>query len=350
MLPAGHSRSALGARPIDQPDREGVSVVIVTYHSAPVIEQCLRAVAEGAPDVPMEVIVVDNASADDTIAIARAAAPLARFIEQDRNGGFADGCAAGARVASGRWLLFLNPDTVIAAGAIKALLDCAADRPAAGIVGGRFVHEDGSVDPRSWWGRPSLWSALCFALCLNTLLPGSRVFDPETPRPWSADLKEVRAVPVVSGACMLVQQELWEQLGGFDKQYFLYGEDADFCLRAAKAGCQPVVTARAECRHIGGKSSASGSQKLILLFTGKCTVARGHFPRGTRGIGVRLLLTGVFVRATASRWHSVSPARQQRPTALSEDWRVLWARRREWRRGWTPTDQRLLLSSRSQVE
>jgi N-acetylglucosaminyl-diphospho-decaprenol L-rhamnosyltransferase len=349
MLPTGDSKSAVGALTAEADDREGVSVVIVTYHSAAVISQCLRAVMDAAPDVPMEVIVVDNASGDDTIATAREAAPTARFIEQDSNGGFATGCAVGASAARGRWLLFLNPDTVIAAGAITALLDCAADQPSAGLIGARFVHEDGSIDPRSWWGRPTLWSAVCFALCLNSLLPGNRIFDPETPRPWSAKLGEVRAVPVVSGACMLVKQELWEKLGGFDEQFFLYGEDADFCLRAAKAGCQPITTARAVCRHIGGKSSSS-SQKLILLFTGKCTMARRYFPRGLRSFGVGLLLAGVFVRAAASRWHSVSPDRQQRPTALGEDWRVLWATHREWQRGWTHPGQRRLLSSRRQVE
>ena len=348
MMRAGTAAATTGPS-TGQPDRVGLSVVIVTYRSASVIVQCLRAVQDAAPDIPMEVIVVDNASGDDTIALARTAARTARFIEQDDNGGFAAGCAAGARIARGRWLLFLNPDTVIAADAIKAMLKCAADHPAAGIIGARFVHEDGSIDPRSWWGRPSLWSATCFALGLNTLLPGSRIFDPETPQPWTADLNEVRAVPVVSGACMLVKRDLWQELGGFDQQFFLYGEDADFCLRAARAGCQPLATARAVCRHIGGQSSSS-PQKLVLLFTGKCTVARRYFRPGLRGFGVFLLLTGVFVRARASRWHSASAIRQQRPIAPSEDWRTLWARRREWRHGWTPAAQRRLLSSRSQVE
>jgi GT2 family glycosyltransferase len=88
ILPAGQSKSPVGALADDQADRESVSVVIVTYHSASVIAQRLRAVADGAPNVPMEVIVVDNASGDHTSAIGRNAAPTALFIEQDRNGGF----------------------------------------------------------------------------------------------------------------------------------------------------------------------------------------------------------------------------------------------------------------------
>ena len=315
---------------------EGLSVVIVTYRSASVIGRCLTALGQATSGTPTEVVIVDNASADDTVAVARNTAPAARIIEQDHNVGFAKGCAAGASAATGHWLLFLNPDTVIAADAIKALFDCAGSHPSAGIIGGRFVHEDGSIDPRSWWGKPSLWSALCFALCLNSLLPSSPIFDSEAPRPWSSSLNDVRPAPVVTGAFMLVKRDLWQKLGGFDPVFFMYGEDADFCLRAAKLGCQTMVTAQAVCHHAGGKSS-SGAQKLILLYTGKCTIVQRHFPRGLRRVGISLLLTGVFVRATASRWHEASSDRQERPTARGEDWRTLWAMRGKWRHGWSPS-------------
>ena len=207
--------------------------------------------------------------------------------------------------------------------------------PGTGIVGGRFVHPDGTTDPRSFWGRPSPWSAACFALGLSSLLPGSRFFDPEAPQQWSADPAQERAVAVVSGAFMLVRRQLWDTLGGFDPVFFLYGEDADFCLRAAAAGCPPMVTARAVCQHTGGRSS-TGAGKLVLLFTGKCTLVRRHFPAGLRSAGVGLLLGGVLLRATVSRvTGTASATRQARPTARGEDWRALWAARDEWRRGWT---------------
>jgi N-acetylglucosaminyl-diphospho-decaprenol L-rhamnosyltransferase len=319
---------AAGGRPA------GLSVVIVTYRNEADIANCLAAVGQAAPGIPAEVIVVDNASGDGTVAAARAV-PGVTVIERPVNGGFAAGCATGAAAASGGWLLFLNPDTVIAPDAIEALLDCAREHPEAGIVGGRFVHPDGTSDPRSCWGKPSVWSALCFALGLNSLFPGSRLFDPEAPPPWSAHPAQPRGVPVVSGAFMLMPRPLWDDLGGFDPVFFLYGEDADLCLRAAAAGCRPMVTARAVCQHVGGRSSTSAA-KLVLLFTGKCTVIRRHFPPGFRRPGVGLLLAGVLLRATASRVIGTAPAsRQGRPTARGEDWRALWAARDEWRRGWT---------------
>ena len=132
----------------------GVSVVIVTYHNEADIGGCLTAVQHTAPVAPVDVIVVDNSSGDGTVAAARAV-PGVTVIERPDNGGFAAGCATGAAAASGDWLLFLNPDTVIAPDAIAALLDCAQQHPAAGIVGGRFVHADGTSDPRSCWAGPA---------------------------------------------------------------------------------------------------------------------------------------------------------------------------------------------------
>jgi GT2 family glycosyltransferase len=333
----------------DTDRRVGVSVVIVSYRNSTTISGCLEALAKAGPGIGMDVTVVDNASGDRTAEAVRLAAQSAalraRIIERTVNGGFADGCQVGAAATQGRWLLFLNPDTVIAPGAIDALLRCARDHPTAGIVGGRFVHADGTIDPRSWWGKPTPWSELCFALGLSSLLPGSPLFDPESPRPWTADPDEEQLAPVVSGALMLVKRELWDQLDGFDPVFFMYAEDADFCLRAAALGYRPMVTARAVCQHEGGKSSSS-ERKLVLLFTGKATLVRRHFPPGLRTAGIGLLLTGVFLRAAASTVNgSASPARQQRPTARGADWRALWSARREWRRGWasavpSPPDNR----------
>jgi N-acetylglucosaminyl-diphospho-decaprenol L-rhamnosyltransferase len=308
-----------------------VSIIVVTYRSAAYIGECAAAIRRASAGVHAELVIVDNASGDETAAAARAAAPDAQVVENDRNGGFACGCHAGADRARGRWLLFVNPDAVPAPGSVAALLACARRNPRAGIVGGRSVRDDGTPDPRSWWGRPTLWSTLCFALLLGSVFPGNRVFDPESPAPWSG---EERPVPVVTGGFMLVDRRLWDELGGFEQTIFMYGEDADLCLRAAAAGYRPMVTARAEYRHEGGASSSS-VRKLVLLFTGKVTVLRRHLPYGLRGAGVRLLELGVLLRAVIGRAVTVAPQRQGRPTATGADWRALWSARREWTRGWS---------------
>ncbi|GII89098.1 hypothetical protein Ssi03_70880 [Sphaerisporangium siamense] len=307
-----------------------LSVIIVTYRSAGYIARCLAAVELATKTLDAEVVVVDNNSPDDTVEVVRAAAPWARVVARNENGGFAEGCVAGAEVATGRHLVFVNPDAEVRPEAFTELLACAARHPRAGIVGGRCVTGEGDNDPRSWWGRPTLWSVLCFATGLSTAFPGSRLLDPESPVMWTGE----RRVPIVTGALMLVDRALWDRVGGFDTRIFMYGEDADLCLRARAAGYRPMVTDRAVFVHPGGLSSSS-LNKLVLLFTGKITVVRRHFPRGLRGLGAFLLLFGVWLRGTLSRRVSSPDAgRQGRPTARGGDWAELWARRATWSGGW----------------
>jgi N-acetylglucosaminyl-diphospho-decaprenol L-rhamnosyltransferase len=313
--------------------RSGVSIIVVTYRSAAYIADCVAAIRSAAPAVPAELLIVDNDSGDGSVAAARAAAPDALVIENDSNGGFADGCHLAAAKAGGRWLMFVNPDAVPAPGSIDGLLACAERNPEAGIIGGKCVRPDGSADPRSWWGRPTLWSVFCFATLLSSILPGNRLFDPESPVPWSGDRREERRVPIVTGGFMLIDADLWRQTGGFDRSIFMYGEDADLCLRAADLGRHAMVTATAPFRHPAGASSTTLG-KLLLLFTGKVTVLRHHLPPRSREIGIRLLVAGVGVRATVGRLVSARPGRRHRSTTSSADWQGLWARRKEWTRGW----------------
>ncbi|MFC4588915.1 glycosyltransferase family 2 protein [Sphaerisporangium corydalis] len=307
-----------------------LSVIIVTYRSAAYIDRCLAAVERAVKAVDAEVIVVDNNSPDDTVAVARAAAPWVRVLARDVNGGFAEGCVAGAEVAAGDRLVFVNPDAEVRPETFAELLDCAGRHPRAGIVGGRCLTETGENDPRSWWGRPTPWSVFCFATGLSTVFPGRALFDPESPATWTGE----RRVPIVTGALMLVGRDVWDEVGGFDTRIFMYGEDADLCLRARAAGYRPMVTDRAVFVHPGGMSSSSLG-KLVLLFTGKATVVRRHLPRGTRAAGAAMLLFGVWLRAALSR--RVAPpdaGRQGRPIARRGDWAELWAVRADWRGGW----------------
>ena len=313
---------------------ERVSVVIVTYRSSADIEECLTAVQRAAKGCALEIVVVDNASPDDTVRLARAAAPQAAIIQEAVNRGFSHACHVGAQKATGDWLLFLNPDTVVAEDALTELVACARRQLSAGVVGGRFLHQDGSNDPRSCWRRPSIWSTFCFALGLSSLFPGNYVFDPEAARPWPSSDESDRRVAIVSGAFMLVRRSVWTALDGFDRNFFLYGEDADFCLRVAASGLSVIVTKRAVCCHFGGRSNSS-VDKMIMLFTGKSSLVRRHFPPGLRRPGVALLLVGVFVRATTGRLVGRANAqRQGRPTQRAEDWRALWTARERWCRGW----------------
>lgn len=304
-----------------------LDVVVVTYRSADYIRSCLASVVRALEKIPdARIIVVDNGSDDDLADVVSGMSDRLTLILRDSNDGFAAGCHAGAEVSTASSLLFLNPDTVVDAAAIESLVRTADSHPEAGIVGGRSVLPDGGTDHQSWMGRPTLWSALCFASGASSVFPGSRVFDPESGRDWQ---EPSRAVPVVSGGMMLVEREVWDALDGFDRTYFLYGEDVDFCLRAHRAGWSPRVAREAVYSHEVGSSSA-GSNRLTLVLRGRATTYRRHYPRLLGTLAGRLLVVGTGLRAVGARFRPTGGRRAHPP----QHWQESWRRRREWQKGW----------------
>ncbi|WP_164737340.1 glycosyltransferase family 2 protein, partial [Georgenia sp. SYP-B2076] len=329
--PARPGRPAERGAPPDGERRPGaeVDVIVVTYRSAGYVGECLRAADAALRDVPgARIIVVDNDSRDGLESAVAGVSDRVELVLRDVNDGFARGCHAGAARSGARRLLFLNPDAVLERGAVEALLACAAAHPDAGLIGGRALTDDGRTDPRSWWGPPTLWSALCFATGLSSVFPGSRYLDPESSDRWPSD---ARTVPVVSGGMMLVERDAWEALGGFDRDFFLYGEDADLSLRAGRAGWSPRVCPDAIFRHRVGASS-NGSNRLPLVLRGRVTTYRKNLPRPWGGVAGELLVAGAGVRALAAGLRGPGG----RPAAGVEAWRDTWRRRAEWRRGWLP--------------
>jgi GT2 family glycosyltransferase len=292
-----------------------VSILIVTYRCREAARACLESLRETVA-VPHEVIVLDNASGDGTVEMVRAGFPDVRLIASEENLGFALGCNRAAEEARGEYVLLLNPDTVVHEGAVANLLAFARANPRHGLYGGRTLDPDGSVNPGSCWGAPTLWSLFCFATLLTSAFKRTRLFDPESLGGWKRDT--VREVDVVTGCLLLAPKALWGELGGFDTRFFMYGEDADLSLRAAALGYRPAITPDAVVTHEIGVSSAAREDKLLLLFRGKATLLRKHW-RGLRlRAGLGLLQAGIGLRSLISRG----------------PWSQVWRSRSEWLDGY----------------
>ncbi|WP_250443470.1 glycosyltransferase family 2 protein [Actinotalea sp. C106] len=299
-----------------------VSVVIVTHNGPEWVERCLSALLDDArPTVSFEVVVVDSASQEATLQVLGRWADRVDLHLAEDNIGFARGCNLGVRRSSGDKVLLLNPDAVVESGCVDALVAALDRDPGIGIIGGRTVHPDGSLDPRSCWGAPSLWSWFCFATGLSTAFRGSQILDPESLGSWQRD--SMRAVPIVTGCLLMTTRATWDLLGGLDEDYFMYGEDADLSLRAAELGMRPSITPEAVALHAFGASSQRKSHKHRLLMTGKATLARKRWAPKRAEIGVRLLLLGVAVRTLGERVRRVP----------DPNWSPLWVDR-SWTRGW----------------
>lgn len=307
-----------------------LSILIISYNTREMTLACVRSVFEQAQSNAYEVIVLDNASTDGSAeALNEEFGNRIRLIASSANLGFAGGNNEAAKHAQGEYLLLLNPDTLVLDHAIDSLLDFARANPHAGVWGGRTVFADGSLNPASCWRRATAWSMACQAFGLARVFRRSAIFNPEAYGGWTRN--SVRSVDIVSGCFFLLRRDLWETLGGFDLAYFMYGEEADLCLRARRLGARPMITPAATIVHFGGASERVRSAKLVRLLSAKATLIYRHWAAWTIPIGIGLLAAWPLSRLIACSLLSLigrcGPARNA--------WREVWRQRRVWLSGYT---------------
>jgi GT2 family glycosyltransferase len=312
-----------------------VSVLVISYNTRDMTLECLRSL-EATTRTPHEVIVLDNASSDGSADAIAATfppeeCPHIRLIRSEKNLGFAGGNNAAALHASGCYILLLNPDTVVLEGAVDNLLAFAREVPHAKIWGGRTLFPDGRLNPSSCWQRMTLWNVFCRTSGLASLFPNSRLFNPESYPGWDRD--SVRAVDLVTGCLLLIERDFWNELGGFDLDYFMYGEEADLCMRAQKAGAGPYITPEATIVHYGEASMPERSEKMSLLLKGKIELAKRHFPNWQRPLGIGLLRLWPLTRVVTCRIGRLV-SKNPNIEKAHDLWSAVWARRTFWSDGY----------------
>lgn len=308
--------------------RPDVSIVIVCYRTPDLLDKCLASLVAHVR-VHHEVIVIDNFPGDGSGDLVRKKYRDVTLMENATNVGFSVAVNRAAARAQGRYVLLLNPDTEIYNDAVGALVEFADANPEYGVYGGRTVSASGRLDSRSCFGATTIWSSLCWALGLTIAFRNSRIFDPESLGRWKRDT--VRAVAVVTGCLLMSSRALWEELGGMDDRYFLFGEDVDFCRRAIAAGAQPVLVPTATIVHHYGASPTSRSERVILLLSGRVTVFHSHWGRTQTRIGTGLLVLGVLIRFVGWRLFEIMTARAHDG---SMTYQAAWQQRRRWKAGY----------------
>jgi GT2 family glycosyltransferase len=302
-----------------------VSILVISYNTRELTLACLQSVYDQTRELKYEVIVVDNASGDGSADAIAQRYPQARLIRSGENLGFARGNNLAAREACGEFLLLLNSDTVILDSAIDKVVAFARTRKDAGIVGGRTFFADGSLNYTSCHGRPTPWSLLCKGVGLSSVFRGSRLFDPEAIGGWERDT--VREVDAVTGCFLLIRRSLWQELGGFDERFFMYGEETDLCLRAWESGNLCMICPDATLIHLGGKSERTRAEHMIKLFKAKTQLFEKHWRPGMRGFGIAMLRLWALTRLAATGLlRLVQPSRLPSYQA----WHEIWSRREEW--------------------
>ena len=274
-----------------------LDVVVVSYRSRRLLESCLASLREHAPDVPYSVYVVDNASDDGTVEMVRTGFPEAELIASGRNLGFAAANNAAIRRSHGRYVLALNPDTRLSAGALDTLLRLMDERPELGMCGCRLVREDGTFDHASKRSFPTVAGALG-----HFLRVGRSDRAPRRLAQYRAPDVEGGPVDAVNGAFMLMRRSALDEVGLFDEGYWMYMEDLDLCYRFRQAGWTTWYEPSVTVTHVkAGTSGPIRSPRLNRAFHyGMFRFYRKHVAPGRSPLTNGLVYGGIAAKLTFS--------------------------------------------------
>jgi len=278
-----------------------VTVGIVTYNSAEHIERCLLSIADQLSEAIPTVIILDNASTDQTVAVINRVRKKFKFdihvLPQDRNHGYAWGINRIAKVAGTEWLCFLNPDAALLTPAYRHARDVVRKYPTSGAIGGIFV--DRELNPQECGGVfPTPLMAVWDWCALRHIFPRGGwstqlIFDfPEDANPIKVDYP--------TGAFWMLRREVFQRVGPFDEQFFLYFEETDFCKRAKEKGWNAYIHPAIRIEHVKGASfdsSAKGSlpDPLIIYFESLIRYLSKHYPM--RQVGAAVWIIHNFLKA-----------------------------------------------------
>jgi len=230
-----------------------LSIVIVTWNARRYLELCLGSLAKNYSTCSMEVLVVDNASSDDTIEMVETKYPWVKLIRSKRNLGFSKGNNLAIRQCHGRYIALVNPDVIVLPGCLDALVDFLDQNSKVGNVGPRIFNPD-MTQQSTCRHFPTLWNNFCAATRLESIFKHSRVFAGEHMFYFPHD--RTRAVDVIVGCFSMIRREAFDEVGLLDEELFMYGDDVDWCRRARNAGWQIVFYPKAHSIHDRGKTTA----------------------------------------------------------------------------------------------
>ena len=273
-----------------------LSVIIVSYNSLRLLENCLFSIQKAMQTIDGEIIIVDNNSKDGIKDHLPSKFPRVKFIFNNENLGFAKACNQGSKISSGDYILFLNPDTVLSETCLSDCISFFKTHADAGAVGVRMLDEKGKFLKESKRGLPSPTASFYKLFGFTAIFPGSKTIA----KYYQGHLpeNENNPVDVLSGAFMLIKRALFEKVNGFDESFFMYGEDIDLSLRISQLGYKNYYLGKVSIIHLKG-GSTTYNYKYIDDFYGamKLFVKKHYNERSTlyrlflhTGIGIRKML------------------------------------------------------------
>jgi len=312
-----------------QSDQLDLSIVIVSWNVADLLADCLDSIFDNSfvanlpaeKHIRHEVIVVDSASSDQTVAMLQTHYPQVNLLAQTENVGFTRGNNIGLQAATGRHLLLLNPDTLVLGDALAEMVRYMDANPDIGIIGPHTLNTDGTI--QSTRRRfPSVKLAYYESTWLQPYAPKDLLdhyYMNDTPAAGTVD------VDWVQGSALMMRHEVYDDIGGMDEGFVMYSEELDLCHRAKNAGWRVVFLATAQIIHHGGKSSEQASARKHILFQqSKIRYFRKYYgERVARRLRRFLMVNYVWQLSVESAKWLVGHKRDMRRDRISAYWQVL---------------------------
>ncbi len=271
-----------------------ISIVIVNYNVREFLQQCLESIRSSRHQLQLEVIVVDNNSHDHSVETLRPRFAECEFIALDTNIGFGKANNIGIEKARGRYVLLLNPDTILQEDTLERMAQYLDQHPEVGIAGCKVLNADGSFQKQCRRGFPSPWASFCKLFGLQALFPKSPIFARYNQS--FRDEDETYMVDAVIGAFMFCRRDALQKLGGFDPEFFMYGEDLDLCFRMKKAGYATAYVPITTIIHFKGESTRRSSMNELRVFYDAMEIfARKHY--GSSSLFLLFLKSGIRLRS-----------------------------------------------------
>lgn len=274
-----------------------LSVVIVNYNVKYFLEQCLNSVRRASEGLMAEIFVVDNYSVDGSAAMVREKFPEVILIENKENLGFSKANNQAIRQSKGKYVLLLNPDTVVEDDTFTKVLDFMESHPDAGGLGVKMIDGKGNFLPESKRGLPTPGVAFYKIFGLSKFFPHSKIFGKY--HLGYLDEDEVNTVDVLSGAFMLLRRSTLDETGLLDETFFMYGEDIDLSYRIIKSGYKNYYFPETRIIHYKGESTKKGSINYVFLFYNAMIIfARKHFTHNRARMLALLIHMAIYFRAS----------------------------------------------------
>ena len=273
-----------------------LSVIIVNYNVKYFLEQCLHSVQKACIGIDSEIIVADNNSTDGSREYLQDNFPTVKFIWNSDNIGFAKANNLALEKATGSFILFLNPDTILAEDSIEKCIQFFDQHKSAGAIGIRMIDGSGNFLKESKRAFPSPLTSLFKLSGLTMLFPKSKIFAryhlghlPEN---------ENHEVDVLAGAFMMMPKRVLDETGNFDERFFMYGEDVDLSYRVQEAGYKNYYFAESTIIHFKGESTKRGSLNYVRLFYKAMSLfVKKHYSGSKAGLFIFFIQTAIMIRA-----------------------------------------------------